>query len=252
MNGRRKYMVESLPEYGDAVSAIYLQREMGETHTPFEFEYLMCSAIRCGDGESLLRLAKRALKDGLVIGNMSPSNPNRMHYWAVSLIATSVHYAILGGMDETDAYNFSDDMIQTVDKMTDFGKCIDYLLSKAQELTDAVNKAQNESGVSVRVRKCIHYIHIHLHEKIEIPVLADEIGVSCDYLSVLFKKEMGTGIHRYITDEKLKAAKTMLYRDMKISQISYTLAFSSESHFVALFRKKYGITPGRYKKELKI
>jgi len=73
--------------------------------------------------------------------------------------------------------------------------------------------------------------------------------ISHDYLSVIFKREMGQSLHSYIVDEKLKAVKAMLQNGMKVSYVSYTLAFSSESHFVSLFKQKYGITPGKYKQK---
>ena len=65
---------------------------------------------------------------------------------------------------------------------------------------------------------------------------------------IQFKKEMGIGVAEYILKKRMEAARNMLrYSDMSYAEISEILAFSSQSHFTAVFKKHHGITPKEYR-----
>ena len=183
---------------------------------------------------------------GFIIGRMSLNEARQWKYWAVSVVAIAIHYAILGGLDETDAYNLSDAYIQTLDSLSSMQEALSYLQEKALELVRAVHAARSKNALSPKIRKCVHYIHVHLHEKITIHTLSSYVGLSDDYLSVLFKKETGTSVHSYILDKRLQAALHMLKEGLPCEQVAYHLAFCSQSHFISCFREKYGMTPIKY------
>ena len=96
------------------------------------------------------------------------------------------------------------------------------------------------------VNNCIHLIHVNLHSRLKIETIADTLHVSRDYLSQTFKKETGTALHQYILNQKLEEAKNMLSLGKSINEVSYTLCFCNESHFIQAFKKKYHITPAVY------
>ena len=85
-------------------------------------------------------------------------------------------------------------------------EALSYLQEEALELVRAVHAVRSKNALSPKIRKCVHYIHIHLHEKITVHTLASLTGLSDDYLSILFKKETGASVHSYILDKRLQAA----------------------------------------------
>lgn len=238
-----KYKVEVLPE---SKIPIYDQRESGLTHTPFQLEYNIYISIKNGDETALASAIDKYFDYGFVIGRMSDDSMRQIKFWTVSTIAVAIHYAILGGLDETDAFNLSDEYLRTADTFKTMEECIDYLKDKALELTHLVALSSKKDNYSPAVRKCIHYIHIHLHEKMTIEKLAQEVGLSRDYLSTLFKKETGVTLHSYITDCRLEAALPMLRQGVDCDYISYNLGFCSQSHFIKCFKTKYGQSPAKY------
>ena len=244
----KKYDVKPLPEFGKNEKAIYTERESGTTHMPFKAELELCNAIKHGNTEKLDSVLEVALNREMIVGNLSANRIRSVKYWAVTTVATAVHYAILGGMDETDAYNFSDECIRTIDAFTTYDECIDYLVQKARSLCGIVRNSGNNTAFSDPVKKCLHYIHLHLHESISLTALAELTGLSRPYLASLFKKETGSAIHEYIVDEKMKEAVAMLDEGKSCKEISYTLGICNQSHFGKLFRNKYGVTPEEYKK----
>jgi AraC-like DNA-binding protein len=97
------------------------------------------------------------------------------------------------------------------------------------------------------VVRTIQYIYDHLHERIYLSDLADVAGVNENYLSRLFKKEVGMAIGEYISRKKIETAQNMLeYSEYTPLEIANILAFSSQSYFVNVFKRYTGETPGKY------
>ena len=97
---------------------------------------------------------------------------------------------------------------------------------------------------------CINYIYNHIHSRITLKELADYLKISESYLSKLFSKEMGTSVSKFILNEKIEKAKNLLrYSDLSISDISNYYSFSSESHFIQVFRQNAGLTPCKYRSQ---
>lgn len=179
---------------------------------------------------------------------MSGDRLRQVKYWAVATVAIAIHYAILGGLDETDAYHLSDAYLREVDRLDTMDACIDCLRRRATELVRAVASAKSGTLLSPPVRRCVHYIHIHLHEKMPLSMLASEAGLSKDYLGVRFKREMGVSVHAYILQQRLQASLPMLLDGTGCRRIAYDLGFADESHYIAAFRKQYGCTPAQYRR----
>ena len=68
-------------------------------------------------------------------------------------------------------------------------------------------------------------------------------------LSKLFKQEMGITLSRYIRDQKINVACNMLrHLDESSLTIANYLGFSSQSHFIQVFKKSTGLTPEEYRR----
>ena len=228
---------------------IYAARETGKTHTSFQYEFFLFNAIKNGDIYGVKAALDTYKASGLIIGHMSDNPLREIHYWAVATIAVAIHYAILGGLDESEAYQLSDEYIQEIDLLQTMEECIDYLCQKAVDLVTKVKENAIPKCYSLLINNCIHLIHINLHSRLKIETIAKTLHVSRDYLSQAFKKETGIPIHQYILNQKLEEAKNMLSMGMSINEISYTLCFCNESHFIQAFKKKYNTTPALYIKK---
>lgn len=238
-----KYKVKVLPPSADA---LFTQREDGMTHSPFSLELPLYTALKNGDEPALRRAMEAYFSAGFVIGRMSADSLRQMKFWAVSVIAVAIHYAILGGLDETDAYNLSDAYIRHIDTLFSIDDCMEYLSSRAIELVRAVAESKKGHTLSPKIKACVHYIHIHLHEKLTVKELADAMQLSESYLSRLFHREMGEPVSRYILNQKLSAALSMLRAGVPYGQVAYNLSFCSQSHFIQCFKARYGLTPAAY------
>lgn len=77
---------------------------------------------------------------------------------------------------------------------------------------------------------------------------ADLCCLSPSYFSRLFKSVFRYNYSEYSIRHRLYSAARMLSQsEFSITDISYELNFSTPSHFIALFKKQFGITPKKYK-----
>lgn len=84
--------------------------------------------------------------------------------------------------------------------------------------------------------------------KFSVEDLADKVGVSRVQLYRKVKAIIGINISDHINNVKLeKAAELLKSNEMNISEIAYSLGFSSPNYFSTAFKNKFGISPKEYK-----
>lgn len=238
MKGEKPAAITVLEE-----SDLFMQRESGRTHTPYETEQLFYSCIRAGDTERVGVLMQTLLRQTIVAGKLSNDPLRQMQYWAVCCVTLATRCAIQGGLDETTAFNRSDESILQIDRMRDPQEILRFLQSLCLQITSLVRDSRLDRNAPQAIRKCLHYIQTHLHGRLTAGVLAKECALSPDYLSALFKKHVGTPLSVYIRRQRLSAARDLLLTDKSLSEIAYDLGFCSESYFIRCFRTEFGETP---------
>ena len=77
--------------------------------------------------------------------------------------------------------------------------------------------------------------------------LSLEIGLSLKKLKEGFKQLYGDTVYSYLLDHKMEDARRMLdSQKFNVNEVSSKLGYSTASHFIAAFKKKYGTTPKKY------
>lgn len=236
--GRKSYGINMLPA-GTADE----QRERGQLHTAYETETAFYSCIRAGDVQGVEKMMGECLKAGVFVGRMSTDALTQTKYFAVCCVAVACRYAIAGGMDETDAYLYSDDCIMRVDKMTDPEEIVGFLTERATDFAARVAESGTAAHYPPAVRRAVNYVNRRLHERITLGETAAYCGLSEGYLSALFRKSVGCSLSRYVVRRKLEAGKAMLLGGYSVGEVAYGLGFSSESHFISRFGEEFGCTP---------
>ncbi|PYI53894.1 response regulator transcription factor [Paenibacillus flagellatus] len=88
------------------------------------------------------------------------------------------------------------------------------------------------------------YIHRHLGNDLGIEELADHLGISCSYFSLLFKQQYGETFVEYVTRQRMETAKSLLLMtDKSVTQIGKTVGYAERRYFTKVFHKFWGMTP---------
>ena len=100
------------------------------------------------------------------------------------------------------------------------------------------------------VRKIKKAKEIILNQMTEPPTLqglASEIGLNVKKLKEGFKQIYGETVFGYLLDYKMNEARIMLNtKQYNVNEISSKLGYSTSSHFISAFKKKFGTTPKKY------
>lgn len=243
MNTSQLLNIKVLPyEISKSISA---QLGIAETHLSYKDEKRLMSCVAQGNVHKLFEELK-VFSNAIGVGEMSADNLNQYKYMVVSSITLATRYAIEGGLNEADAYSFSDMFIRKIDILKSPDKIISSLAQAIIELTNSVAAEKSRLKYSPHIRKCIDYINKNINKKITIRDVSEECGLSADYLSHLFKSEIGENLSSYILKQKLELSKSLLLEGLDNHRICQTLGFSSQSHFISVFKKQYGITPKQF------
>lgn len=116
---------------------------------------------------------------------------------------------------------------------------LDMLICKKQE---EVPSAQH----SIRMIK--EYLNTHCQEDISLDSLSKQFYLSSRYISLLFIRETGIGLSRYLKKLRMnKAAELLIQTNMKIHEISSSVGYTNTSYFCRCFRDEFGKTPEAYR-----
>ena len=231
----------------DLARTEFLNRENLTVHLPYDRETAFYRAIQAGDREEALRISTPLGQEGF--GQLSDDPLQSMRYHLVITVAFATRYCMAGGLDAETAFNLSDLYIRQVDHCRTEE---DIHTLHREIIIDYTNRMQHlprHSGYPRPILRCTEHIHTHLHTHITVDELCAVSGLSRAYLSRLFRREVGMPMGEYIVRRKLDAARKALeFTDQSIPGIAHTLAFSSESHFISVFRRYVGVTPGEYRR----
>ena len=108
---------------------------------------------------------------------------------------------------------------------------------------------QRISRGSQLIKKICSFIEDHYCDaSISLNTVASSVFISSTYLSILFKKEMGTTFTEYISRLRMERAKELLLvGNLKTYEAAEQTGYSDPQYFSSCFKKYTGLTPSEYK-----
>lgn len=231
----------------------YLQEtkdsEEDKSHRPADEEMNFYHAISTGDIDTVRQNCEQKQftnTDGVGILSRDPVTNLKYHFVITTAMVT--RYCVEAGMEMEQAYRLSDFYILKLDAIHTTHAIADLHDSMVLDFTGKMKLLQKNTRTTKPVTACIEYVYVHIKERITIEDLADHTGLSASYLSRLFKQELGISVSDYIREKKIEKAQNLLkYCDYSLVEIANYLSFSSQSHFIQLFKKMVGMTPKKYR-----
>ena len=110
-------------------------------------------------------------------------------------------------------------------------------------LEDEVNVEKIQKAKSILIER--------MTEPPSLSELSDMINLSLAHLKEGFKHIYGETVYAYLLNYKMEFARRLLAtKKYNIAEVSFEVGYSTPSHFIAAFKKKYGVTPKRYMSSL--
>lgn len=99
----------------------------------------------------------------------------------------------------------------------------------------------------IKIRKAKDIIVARMAEPPSLQELADEIGLTLKKLKEGFKQIYGDSVFSFLFDYKMEVARKLLESgENNVNEVGLKVGYSTSSHFIAAFKKKYGTTPKKY------
>jgi AraC family transcriptional regulator len=119
--------------------------------------------------------------------------------------------------------------------------------------TSPLKLAAHRGGMpGVRLKRVLDYIGDKLDEDLSLLVLSNIAGMDLYYFARLFKRSMGLSPHQYVIEQRIKRAKELLRtREMTVFEVGVETGFADQSHFTKVFRSFVGLTPTKYRDQVK-
>ena len=124
------------------------------------------------------------------------------------------------------------------------------VLEETEKKLGGKQQKEEDSGKipNLFVQKAGDYIKLNYSEKISIKEIADQLYLSPNYLSELFKKHTGKTISEYLTEYRLeKACQLLDHAEYRVGDVSGMVGIHDGRYFSNMFKKKYGMTPTEYR-----
>ena len=133
-----------------------------------------------------------------------------------------------------------------------------YLKSKVYEIFSLIFIQDNEKNIEQcpfimsddqlqKIRKAKEIIIERFDNPPSLIEISEEIKLSLRKLKEGFKEVYGKPVFQYLLDYKMELSRKMLTEGVyNVNEISLKLGYSTASHFIAAFKKKFSITPKKY------
>lgn len=100
------------------------------------------------------------------------------------------------------------------------------------------------------IRRALSHIERHFTEALYLDDLASLAGLSVCRFVTVFRRQVGLTPHRFVCRERVRYARTLLADGVPAAQAALDAGFFDQSHLSRHFKSVYGVTPGRYLREL--
>ncbi len=137
--------------------------------------------------------------------------------------------------NDQEALKKSLSFYKSIDEMKDL---IDFVINYFEKTIISHESAGNQIG------KIIRYIHEHIESDIRRSHIATAVYLSPDYISRLFRQEVGTSLSEFVMTEKMKVAQRLLRTtSLPINVVAAKIGYSNFSYFSKVYKKIMGTNP---------
>lgn len=98
------------------------------------------------------------------------------------------------------------------------------------------------------IKRAINHIREHYQEGITLEEVSGQLGITPEYLSTLFNREMKVNFSTFLRQFRISHAKRLLKgTDMKVYEVAEAVGYSDSKYFARVFKEELGVSPGDYR-----
>ncbi len=139
----------------------------------------------------------------------------------------------------------------TVERLHAHAPAVREVTSRISQALAAGASASDPADQTLLVQRTIRHLTVNLSDAVDWKALSADLGVSYSTLRHVFATQSGQPPARYHLSLRLDEAKRLLKETaLPVHAVAAKTGFSDPNHFSALFSKKTGISPTRFRETL--
>ena len=108
---------------------------------------------------------------------------------------------------------------------------------------------EKKTSVRFEIEKCLQLMENQLSEDISLASIAEQVGISPNYLGNLFYQHTGQHFRDYLTKLRIERARELLlHTPLRIYEVAQQVGIQNPQYFSMLFQKTYGTSPSQLRK----
>ncbi len=210
----------------------------------FDMEKQLMDCIKLGDSSKVMRILDDIFNTFYANKKMHSSYLQSMCIEIVS-ISSGITYEFNEDIEKIiGSHSQILDNILCKDNLSELKK---YMLSILLKITNHIaGKYKKKSEDNINKIKGI--INERYMEDISISGISEEIYLTPNYVSLIFKRETNMTITEYITGIRMMKAKELLMTtDLKVQEIAELVGYENPHYFSTVFKKQTGVHPMKYR-----
>jgi len=122
--------------------------------------------------------------------------------------------------------------------------------SEVTEKQNRVSMYEHFSQRQALTKNIIEYLNAHIDEEVNLSEISARFSYSLSSIKRVFKEVTGYSIIAYLINLRLQKAKKLLQETgMPVEEIAAKLGYSNIYYFSTAFKKRWGVSPSRYRSE---
>ena len=99
----------------------------------------------------------------------------------------------------------------------------------------------------MKIRRAKEIVIANMAEPPGLQQLSDQVGLNLKKLKMGFKQIYGDTVYGFLFDYKMDYARKLLDSgSYNVNEVGLKIGYSTGSHFIAAFKKKFATTPKKY------
>jgi Response regulator containing CheY-like receiver domain and AraC-type DNA-binding domain len=148
-------------------------------------------------------------------------------------------------------YPSSNNLYEEIIKFGNLEEILDWFKLLYNSLMELLKRNLIQDNYSTVIKKTIEFVLKNYGKNISLSDAAENVKVSPQYLSKVFKEECGTGFVAYLNSVRIEQAKMMISEGCELKTLTQKLGFNSYTYFFTVFKEVSGMTPQQYEKLIK-
>lgn len=168
----------------------------------------------------------------------------------IEILIIATHATGVDGFDDADYHNY----LCNIDTLMQLNgdQLIEWAFQKFAKITGCV-KSQSSIDYSNRIVQATkEYLEAHYAEEITLEDVAEYVNISPQYFSKLIKKNTGFNFIDWLSMLRVRKAKELLAStNLTVKEVCFMVGYKDPNYFSRIFKKKIGMTPSEYVKNIK-